>query len=223
MTGVWWIWWDYKIPHNTLLAAEKRGGCQGFFLPSQNGGRKGYWKSKFRISELSKLKANKTTIWTVLMTYLVNKYISIKYLALLCLLWKVIKVIIDLVKLLSCSVSQHKFYIIIFIFCLGRGLTLECIHIITMCNNVEIRTSFMNSKRNVRNYVNAFIIDYGMDTKPLIGISIERSITEFQWWRGKYICSFPMHQLFTVLSVAQLLLYRNEISTHFSGYTLLDG
>ena len=105
---------------------------------------------------------------------------SIKYLALLCLLWKVIKVIIDLVKLLSCSVSQHKFYIIIFIFCLGRGLTLECIHIITMCNNVEIRTSFMNSKRNVRNYVNAFIIDYGMDTKPLIGISIERSITEFQ-------------------------------------------
>ena len=87
-------------------------------------------------------------------------------------------------------------------------------------NNVEIRTSFMNSKRNVRNYVNAFIIDYGMDTKPLIGISIERSITEFQWWRGKYICSFPMHQLFTVLSVAQLLLYRNEISTHFSGYIL---
>ena len=54
------------------------------------------------------------------------------------------------------------------------------VHIISMCNNVEIRTSFMNSKRNVRNYVNAFIIDYGMDTKPLIGISIERSITEFQ-------------------------------------------
>ena len=48
--------------------------------------------------------------------------ISIKYLALLCLLWKVIKVIIDLVKLLSCSVSQHKFYIIIFIICLNSWM-----------------------------------------------------------------------------------------------------
>ena len=63
--------------------------------------------------------------------------ISIKYLALLCLLWKVIKVIIDLVKLLSCSVSQHKFYIIIFILCLGRGLTLECI--ITMYVLIMLR------------------------------------------------------------------------------------
>ena len=121
VTGVWWIWWDYKIPHNTLLAEEKREDAKDSFYLHRMEEEKDIESQSLGFQNFPNWRQTKPQFgqfwWHISWTN-----ISIKYLALLCLLWKVIKVIIDLVKLLSCSVSQHKFYIIIFIICLNSWM-----------------------------------------------------------------------------------------------------